>query len=546
MELPKSILRNVIEHLDPSEGGSTTKALSSLCLVSKLVLDLARPQLYSTIRIDDMRCVRDYARASSNREVYSQWSEEQKAGQPIWLRTLYREKELKVRRREWEERQKVWREQREGGGEEDAKMNDNDNSEGEEEEEDHYHFYEPDIFDDADQDTYAHADDDPPLPKLHYLNWGPTDILDPFSYQLLFTLEAHPHLAQLVKAIDLHGRVEGKPTSIIIERFLTVCPNIETILLYRGPVRKIADACLVLESIKKRAPGIKNLEVIDFDNECDRWLYEEISKLPNLSHLSLTCTPREPIAFYPRDFPLRSLATRNLTSLHLGSIAVPEFFEQIPDYFLESITSLGIAVRRDPPNLSLFKRLRHLTVTFGYLSHATEALETLSSTNEINSLELRFSERIESTENGQRQYEDRVRHQMFGFGFNFNEETTGGGTAKRGLDSFIDLFDHLPTRIVSLSLPWSLSRREQKEFRTAVETKLPPSTRKIRLLASMGDSDPEMSIRKQQERSWLLSTSRYLEQEKGVEVYRVQHWDGGRSERGALARFGESQRARAR
>ena len=114
MRLPKNILGIVIEELDPSEGSSTTKTLSSLCLTSKLLLDLARPQLYSTIRIDDMRCTTDYSTVTVlkimskmlSTIVPTEVDNPAKAQRrPAWIDTLFREKEYEIAKKKWEEEQ---------------------------------------------------------------------------------------------------------------------------------------------------------------------------------------------------------------------------------------------------------------------------------------------------------------------------------------------------------------------------------------------------------------------------------------------------------
>ncbi|GAA5974934.1 hypothetical protein JCM5350_004510 [Sporobolomyces pararoseus] len=548
MRLPEDILRIVIEHLDPCEGLKTTKTLSSLCLTSKLLLELARPQLYSNIRIDDQRCEYDLTWMSSIRQSNGRLSNESLQARPAWVRTLFREKEYDVEKKEWQKQQEAKRQR------------------GEEE---YSFFYESDVFDEGDQDAYGEDEHAwPVLPKLNYRSWGPTDILDPFSYQLLFTLEAQPHLARLVKKLDFQGRIEGKPTSIIIERFLTICPNVETILLYRGAVRFLEDYPRVVGAIRRQAPNVKNLEIIDFNDEGSEEVFQGISKLSQLSHLSLTCTPRYSIELSANAFPLTSLSTRNLSSFHLGSLWTSKFYERFPSHFLESITSLGVAVRRETPDLSNFKNLRHLTITYGYTSHAINTLQTLSPVNEIRSLELRLSETIFETEWKHRDWEEEAageygeseeEHEPGDEDAQQQEEGGEGGftvSSKKGkkekeLNSMVDLLDYLPAKLEELSIPSIVPWSDQEPFAEAVKTKLLlPSIRKIFLgeteseeeddTSDDDDSDQEetdSSKRKQKKKrkeTWLDRISKYLVEEKGIEVYRVKLWDESRKERSAM------------
>ncbi|GAA5965290.1 hypothetical protein JCM3765_007152 [Sporobolomyces pararoseus] len=561
MRLPEDVLRIVIQNLDPSGGLEGPQTLSSLCLTSKLLLELARPQLYSTIRIDDMRCAQDDEMMRMFELTSIDVDEARKAQRSRWMRVAFRRREYDIMKENWDAEQKL----KEARGERKGR-----------------YFKKPDIFDEEESEPEDNGDED--LPERDYLDWGPTDILDPFSYQQLLSLEAHPHLAQLVKAIDFHGRLEGKPTSIIVERFLIVCPNIETILLYRGSVRSLAVHPRVAQVIVKRARNLKNLEVIDFAEMGSRTLFKKLSKLPRLSHLSLSCSnSRYPTEFSSVDFSLASLSTRSLTSLHLGSLFSPDFFESIPSRFLKSITSLGIAVRRETPDLSKFKSLQHLTITYGYTSHAVEALQTLSSINEIKSLELRTSNPLWRFEFIQRRDEREYDYDYWGSADDEDEDEDdndesddeeegeqGGGRVglaipsrkvktERELDSLVDLFDHLPPKIETLSIPSLLTEEEEREFTQAVETKLPPSLKKISLLREGNDKEEggggdvcsdenenSYKARRRAEReerkrnpveTWLDKVSKYLSEEKGVEVFRVQHWTGGRSERSLLSRL---------
>ncbi|GAA5987221.1 hypothetical protein JCM5350_003285 [Sporobolomyces pararoseus] len=536
MRIPEDLLKMVIEQLDPFDGVKTTQALSSLSRSCKLLHDLAQRQLYSVVRIDDMRCKMDHAMIEFSRMMQAEPGANDPSNYPQWMRTMFREKEYKTALDKWNEQQRLKEEM------------------GEELQEGDREFVEPEIFDEGDeeedeQDYYGDYSD---LPRLNYLDWAPTDILDPFSFRQLQVLEAHPHLAKLVKKLDFNGRVEGKPSCIIIDRFLAVCSNIETITLRRGQVRYLPwEWVRVIEPIVSKLPQLKRLEIINFDDGGCVELFEGIAKLNNLEHLSLTCTPRYPMTIGTDEFTLESLTTRSLTSFHLGSMASKRFFRQIPDHLLNSITSLGVAVRRQIPDLSNFENLRHFTLTFGYVSQAIQALRNLPTVNEITSLELRYSGIIAESEWRERRME---RSYSEGEEEEMDSDDDGEGEGRRRkkkeLDSLVDLFDYLPPKLESLSLPYDLSDPQRQEFRQAIETKLLPSIKKISLLDSTAeqqneemygfdeeDSDDDGvggdGLEGKERRLWVDDMSDLLET-KGVELFQVKGWDRELEDRSAV------------
>ncbi|GAA5886879.1 hypothetical protein JCM16303_006746 [Sporobolomyces ruberrimus] len=398
MRLPEDILRIVITYLDPGEGIASTKALASFCSSSKLFLSIARQQLYSLVRIDDMRCKMDlsYVKTEVALYGYTRCAPGKWTGSECiwWLKTAFRETEIAIDENRW----KAWKARKEGrraAGSEDPE-------DPEDEEFDEREFW-PDIelFDHADDDVYRYGyeygHDD--LPKLKPYDWGPSDILDPFSFTELRSLETFPHLGRHVKTIDFHGRTEGKPTALILERFLKVCPNVDPIVLARGQVRYLEDSIRALKHIVAYASNLTSITITDFGgDQAVPEFFQAIAKLNKLKHLSLTLTPAAPsyvVEITPSMFDPLTLPNF-LTSFHLGSVATPEFYERLSDSFVNSITSLGIAVRRSTPNITRFTSLQHLTITFGYLSQAIELLETVSTSQTIRSLDLRYSNLIDS------------------------------------------------------------------------------------------------------------------------------------------------------
>jgi len=152
-----------------------------------------------------------------------------------------------------------------------------------------------DYDDEYDRPDYDEAELDGPHFPWEY--FGPSDVLDPWSYQQLLALEKFPHLRQYVKTIDFYGRVEGNVPSKIVERFLKVCPNVSTVLLLRGHVRYLVnDGLAVVGSLVAHGTNLTRLEIVDFnDNIAIHGLLSDLPQLPELLHLSLTCKPRERI-----------------------------------------------------------------------------------------------------------------------------------------------------------------------------------------------------------------------------------------------------------
>ncbi|GAA5886881.1 hypothetical protein JCM16303_006747 [Sporobolomyces ruberrimus] len=106
----------------------------------------------------------------------------------------------------------------------------------------------------------------------------------------------------------------------------------------------------------------------------------------------------------------------------------------------------------------------------------------------------------------------------------------------RELDTFVDLFDHLPPKLESLTILQVLHYPLDEDFEKAIRTKLPESIRQIGILAKNGDeydSDYESGKMDQKKETWLDRLSKLLEEEKGVGLVRVEENYGG-EERSAM------------
>ncbi|GAA5877002.1 hypothetical protein JCM16303_006366 [Sporobolomyces ruberrimus] len=555
MRLPEDVLRLVIEHLDPGEGLAVTQTLHSFCLASRLFLEIARPQLYSLVRIDDMRCKLDIAMVTMQkfmRDMAPATPETARPPLPWWMETISREKETTLDERRWKERKELKEKERaerlqtrtDGDGDLESR-----GEEEEEEDDDDREFWQTrEVFDEGDEEDYCGREHDG-LPELNPTDWGPSDILDPFSFTELRSLEAYPHLGQFVKTINFHGRVEGKPTAFIIERFLKVCPNVDTIVLARGDVRYIEDWLSVIEHVVAYVPNLTSLTITDFGDIGTVELFQAIAKLEKLRHLSLTCTPNEHMVeidsslFDPTSLP------KSLRSFHLGSIALPDFYDGLPDSFVQSITSLGVAVCREIPDLTRFNKIEHLTITFGYFSHAVEALRTLSTSQTIKSVEVRDSDLIGRMEWHTRRNERDMEYDEYGSDEEEDEDVDEGGGGGRGsggrqrapvqreLDMLLDLFKYLPPNVESLSLLYGL---DTDEFESAIGLTVPKSIRKLSLLSTMGEHEDDMfgdgesgAGTDEKPQSWLDDMSTLL-REKGVELYRVSEEYGGHERSGVF------------
>jgi len=460
-----------------------------------------------------------------------------------WVDVMLREKENERDERKWKKK-KALRERKKGGqrNRRHSPVDDNDDGEGnfwqtrevfdgdpEEEEEDEYY---------GDSDDY-YPRDKSGLPKIHPFDFGPTDILDPFSFAELQSLKAFPHLGQYVKTINFYGRTEGTPTALILKRFLKLCPNVETIILTRGQVRHFPDSVRAIQHVVKYAPKITSLTITDF-GEVGIWdLFSAISKLSKLKHLSLTCTPD---GGYLNEIDTETsdpaALPNSLTSFHFGSIATPEYYTAIPTSFARSITSLGVAVRRKVPDISNFSNVQHLTVTFGQYCHGVDFLRTVSTSQTIKSLELCGSELLSGIEWQERRNEETKAYDEYDEYDSEDEDGQGGGYGQPAEkfwenDSILHLFDYLPPNLESLSILFPVDTPSDKQFEEAILSKLPKSIRKITLLASIGDDKQEGRIgggwnAEKMLENWLDKISKMLEK-KGVDLYRCSVPYGGRS-----------------
>jgi hypothetical protein len=537
----------VIENLDPGEGLEVTQTLHAFCLSSKLLLQIARPQLYSLVRIDDMRNKLDMGLVKMHRMMKSM-THLTSGGPPLdwWMETVFRKTDYDVEKERWQERKAKKEQAKEKGG--DATSGGNEDSE-EEEVHTNYNYFRPRDVYDEEEEGYGRSGNG--LPTIHPYDFGPTDILDPFSFTQLQSLEAFPHLGQHVKTINFYGRVEGKPTAFAIERFLKVCPNVETIILARGDVRFVGDWPSALDHIVKYAPNLKSLTILDHGERGSIEIFQSIEKLTKLKHLSLSCTPEDDgFHEFGSVYDPSTLPT-SLTSFHLGSIATPGYYEELPTSFNQSITSLGVSVRRELPDITKFSNLQHLTIHFGLFCHAVEFLTTVSDSPTIKSLELCISDSIGRAEYQERRFNDESDEE--------SDDGAAGGSSgkkkKKELDSMLDLFDNLPPNIETLSLLWILTGSPSKQLAEAVRTKLPTSLRKIRLLSDIGRKEEEefpgfFSEGEDEEEdgkksgTWLDKLSKLLD-EKGVQLYRVPEEYGGHERSGIFRGITKGQAERA-
>ncbi|GAA5824932.1 hypothetical protein JCM5353_002936 [Sporobolomyces roseus] len=484
MRLPKSVLSLIASNLDPAENAFTSGTLASLCLVSKEVNAMATPMLWETVRINDLRHAPD-----------------------LDLVYLY-----------------------------------------EDDSEDEFAFYpEPGGFD-MDEDNYDHeydrSDYDEEEMDGPHFDWdlfGPLEILDAFSYQQLLALETFPHLRQHVKTIDFYGRVEGNVPSKIVERFLKVCPNVSTVLLLRGRVRYLAnDGLVVVGSLVAHGTNLTRLEIIDFnDNVAIHGLLSDLPQLPELLHLSLTCKPRERVfewdltgGILDRHRPL----SQRLKSLHLGSTVTPEILSYFASSSTTSLTSLGVTVRRQTPDLSAYRNLNHLTITFDEIERATKTLLTLSPDTKVTSLEFRCSHLVINAEHQQKESEKPSSED------GFSEEEVDYSTWMPApytppVNPHVLLLQTIPSTVHTVSFPYLLFNSENEVLEAFKSDSVPSNLRRVCLVRAgkgmLSDDEVEQMLddknedscldeRKEQE-LWLAKIGKVLEK-KGIDLIRVPDW----------------------
>ncbi|GAA5897561.1 uncharacterized protein JCM6883_006737 [Sporobolomyces salmoneus] len=415
---------------------------------------------------------------------------------------------------------------------------------------------------DGTMDKYDEADDDyypeggsfggwgvGSLEKLDPYDWGPTDILDPISYLQLEALDTYPHLRPLVQGIDFNGRSEGKPTSLAIQRILKLCGNVRSIVIHRGAVRKLGEVAVrLIQPIVEFAPNLESLSLFDLDGENGAgYLYKRLPQLKHLKHLSLSFA--EPEDGPPHDFDvdetedptddeedlklnLSKLSTP-LSSLTLGNVATSDFYASIPDSFHSSITSLGVTVRREIPDLSSFRNLEHLTIKFALPKDVAETLSKLSSSASsspaplpnLTSVELRYSSDLNGIEMQQQHFErkEKMRNRQYG---ESDDESSDGFDEEEDGGSIVDIFRKLPSTVTTLSMPYVFWPEDRKQFKQAILVKtLQTSLKTIALYFADGDDEEGWDEKESKKigrelEQWANSTANALEK-KGVNVIRI-------------------------
>ncbi|GAA6020398.1 hypothetical protein JCM10207_002094 [Rhodosporidiobolus poonsookiae] len=369
-----ALLKLIIQHLDPLERDEL-QLLARFCLASKQSLALARPHLYSSAAILDRRCVdiRNADGGDRRRDCDSLLDALRPCGPaihpPYWHLERMEDQEMTAHvllvgdalRRELPE-------------------------------------------EDYDSDDI-------------YRVWSWRDLMDRRSIGLLTSLRAHPHLRSLVKHLQFVGVYEGRAAYHAVHQFLVLCPGIRALdLLYHRPPREPGitgfsrneQPELQLLADIVRMPSLERLHVRFCHHRNVQLLLKTVSSLKQLKHFSFSFEEQsrygwslsdnldhciEEAVGHPRvEVDLPALPS-TLTSFGLGTVAEPETFDSLTAPFLDTITSLSIAVRREAFDLTGFVHLEHLAVAFARYSTVADTLEDAPPS--LRSLELRWSRSIE-------------------------------------------------------------------------------------------------------------------------------------------------------
>ncbi|GAA6025493.1 hypothetical protein JCM11491_002838 [Sporobolomyces phaffii] len=484
--------------------------LVSLCLASRELRDIALPVLYSKVKIDDMRHAMNMG--------LPMLLEMTPAGkehlvQTRWFTALGRDSEFEREQRRWDRR----------------------------------HPHEP-FRPDVENPKYDIDDDD-----------------DPYDSRLT---AAARRSTRSTTARPTSSTPSRFVTPRAIDRFLAVCPNVETAHFTRADVEffEPSEELGFVEVLAKRAPKLSTLSIVDFttNEDATEYLLEDLALLPNLRHLALTCLPRdssewqEPSA---SELVARTLP-QALESLHLGSTVSPAFLAAVAKNSYGSLVSLGVAVRRVPVDLAPFVHVRHLAVAYGQVARVPAVLRTLAHPDRLESLELRYSPQIAAAEYDDRRKRDTREREYYyeddDDDDDDDDESTdwedeegdgprglGGGKdkkEKKPRNPWIALFRAVPASVTRVSIPYTFDRStvEPDEFLAAVKSDSfpPPSVRTV-VLAHPGrdddppakrgqkakriDSDDYEALEERANGRHLTKVAKVLEA-KGVDLVRIQDW----------------------
>ncbi|GAA5827885.1 hypothetical protein JCM11251_007716 [Rhodosporidiobolus azoricus] len=364
-------------------------------------------------------------------------------------------------------------------------------------------------------------------------------VVDRGAKKLYKLLKARTDLAQLPKEFIFYGGFAGDLTPLVVERFFEVCPNLNSVrFVGMGQPDLYND---YVDDYVERATA-DNIHIV----LCS------VNELHKLEHLSLDTS----IEDEGEDIQLEEMNAPvfQLKSLELNALVLPSLFNSLVSTSLSSLTRLSIAVHRHPFDLSCLSSLTSLAVVYREGHLAGQTLETAPAS--LRSVVLRRDHALaggcllrrrgwgsseDDYTDDQDEYERRA---------DARETAREAERAKKATqNSFAALLPHLPSQIISLSLPFYLllgiHSYDENEFASLVEALAKPKFLPDLVRLDVADQrkedrsmwEDEMSPAEEEDFNDARKSLREACEKRGVELGEPEMaWDEKRNE-GKMMRY---------
>lgn len=288
--------------------------------------------------------------------------------------------------------------------------------------------------------------------------------VDRGAKRLYKLLKAKADLAKLPTELVFYGGFASERASIVVERFLKLCPNISTVRLLGmerpiGTMRgdygydeevEVFDALTVLAGYKERLRCLAVERAKDYNLYHVFELVGRLSSLKSLSVSTIVEDEGRDIEFQGEQEPL----TFQLESFELNALVEPDLFTHLVSTSLATLTHLSIALHRNSFDLSSLTSLTSLAIVYRKGRVVGETLDTAPSS--VRSVELRSDDMIAGGGIWRRRRD---------WGSSDEEEDADDYEARQAAreareaeekrqNSFAVLLTHLPSQITRLSLPF--------------------------------------------------------------------------------------------
>ncbi|GAA5827888.1 hypothetical protein JCM11251_007717 [Rhodosporidiobolus azoricus] len=231
-----------------------------------------------------------------------------------------------------------------------------------------------------------------------------SDTVDRATNRAYAFYKTRPDLALLPKALVFHGAFYAERAATVVERFLRICPNINSVRFVASVPPPSFKYRLEMENNPEEhenfdawsaLTGCQNrLRSLAVERGKERHLDRVVATIghfASLKHLTFSTSAEDAGFDLEYDEQLQPPSFR-LTSLDLNALTQPALFKYFVSTSSCTLTSLSIAVHRNPFDLASLPALRELAIVYAREGVVADTLAT--SPSSVRSVELRFDHMV--------------------------------------------------------------------------------------------------------------------------------------------------------